>query len=169
MGCMTQIYFMYFRHYLIHREKLGSRYTADNYTGVENSSGKNEYFPECKWPQLWHLYSDIKAFSCGEDTWLCRLNLSLLHCQSIMLAVRKPSWQSLPTAPKMGVLAHCRAALILRYLSDSNQSVFEPSCIKSCYIYKIKMKLSIEVTFLRLFKGQSLSQYTLHCYCKLIN
>lgn len=131
-------------------------YTANNFKpGVENATEKN-------WPLLWHVYSEIKAFSCSEDTSdLCRLELSLRHCQNIVLTVRKPSWRSLPAASKMVVLAQSRAALIGPSLAihQTLNSLSLSLPVSSLIIRKIKMKLSSEVTLLRPFKGQSLSLY----------
>ena len=55
---------------------------------------------------------------------LCRLELSLLHCQDIMLSIRKPSWRGLPRCLcKMVVLACSRAALIAPSLAIRAWSV----------------------------------------------
>lgn len=54
----------------------------------------------------------VEASSHDWSRWLYRLELTLPHCQNIMLSIWKPSWLSLPAASKMVVLAPSRAALI---------------------------------------------------------
>lgn len=104
-----------------------------------------------------------EASSHNWNIWLCRLELTLPHCQNIMLSIWKPSWRSLPAASKMVVLAHSRAALIGSSLAVCQTLILSLSLLVLTLITCLPSGV-ISLTTLRPFKGQSMSQCT---YCIL--